>query len=93
MVEDGLFELFPVEAVYGMHNSAGIALGQFAVQNGPAMAAADMFELTLTGKGSHGAHPHHGVDPLVTGAESLMNLITNAAILPPSTRRMRRPTR
>lgn len=74
MVEDGLFDLFPVEAVYGMHNSPGIAIGKFAVQSGPAMAAADMFELTLTGKGSHGAHPHHGVDPLVTGAELVMAL-------------------
>ena len=74
MVEDGLFDLFPVEAVYGMHNSPGIALGKFAVQTGPAMAAADMFEIRLTGKGSHGAHPHHGEDPLVTGAELVMAL-------------------
>lgn len=74
MVEDGLFDLFPVEAVYGMHNSPGIAVGKFAVQTGPAMAAADMFELTLTGKGSHGAHPHHGEDPIVTAAEVVMAL-------------------
>jgi hippurate hydrolase len=74
MVDDGLFELFPVEAVYGMHNSPGIAIGKFAVQTGPAMAAADMFELTLTGKGSHGAHPHHGEDPIVTGCELVMAL-------------------
>ncbi|MDH3315369.1 MAG: M20 family metallopeptidase [Gammaproteobacteria bacterium] len=69
MVEEGLFDLFPVEAVYGMHNSPGIAVGKFAVQTGPAMAAADMWELEITGKGSHGAHPHHGVDPIVTASE------------------------
>jgi hippurate hydrolase len=74
MVDDGLFDLFPVEAVYGMHNSPGIAVGKMAVQTGPAMAAADMFELTVTGRGSHGAHPHHGEDPIVTGAELVMAL-------------------
>ena len=74
MVEDGLFDLFPVGAVYGMHNSPGIAVGKMAVQTGPAMAAADMFELTVTGRGSHGAHPHHGEDPIVTGAELVMAL-------------------
>jgi amidohydrolase len=74
MVEDGLFELFPVEAVYGMHNSPGIAVGKMVVQPGPAMAAADMWELEITGKGSHGAHPHHGVDPIVTASEIVTSL-------------------
>jgi amidohydrolase len=69
MVEDGLFELFPVEAVYGMHNLPGMPVGKFGVQAGPAMASADMFTIEISGKGSHGAHPHQGVDPIVTGAE------------------------
>lgn len=74
MVEDGLFEQFPVEAVYGLHNTPGVPVGHIAVQNGPCMAAADMFEITITGKGSHGAHPHHGLDPIVTASEIVMAL-------------------
>jgi len=74
MVEDGLFEKFPVEAVYGMHNTPGMPLGQFGMQAGPAMASADMFFIEITGKGSHGAHPHQGIDPIVTGAEIVMAL-------------------
>ena len=74
MVEDGLFEKFPVEAVYGMHNSPGIPIGQFAMQTGSAMASADMFKIEITGKGSHGGHPHQGIDPIVTGSEIVMAL-------------------
>ncbi|NKB54896.1 MAG: amidohydrolase [Alphaproteobacteria bacterium] len=74
MVEDGLFELFPVEAVYGMHNQPGLPLGKFGITLGPAMASADMFDITITGKGSHAAHPHHGADPIVTGAEVVQAL-------------------
>jgi amidohydrolase len=69
MCEEGLFELFPVEAVYGMHNQPGLPLGKFGVRVGSAMASADMFTITITGKGSHAAHPHHGADPILTGAE------------------------
>ncbi|MEE2689699.1 MAG: M20 aminoacylase family protein [Pseudomonadota bacterium] len=69
MCEDGLFDLFPVEAVYGMHNQPGLPLGKFGLRAGPSMASADMFEITVTGKGSHAAHPHHGADPIVTGSE------------------------
>jgi amidohydrolase len=72
MVADGLFELFPVEAVYGMHNTPGMPVGQFGVTSGEAMASADMFTIEITGKGSHGAHPHQGIDPIVTGAEIVM---------------------
>ena len=74
MVEDGLFELFPVEAVYGMHNQPGLPVGKFGVTQGAAMASADMFDITITGKGSHAAHPHHGEDPIVTGAEVVQAL-------------------
>lgn len=72
MVEDGLFEKFPVEAVYGMHNLPGMPIGHFGMQAGPAMASADMFTIEISGKGSHGAHPHQGVDPIVTAAEIVM---------------------
>ncbi len=69
MVEDGLFEKFPVEAVYGMHNTPGMPIGHFGMQAGPSMASADMFFIEIAGKGSHGAHPHQGIDPIATGAE------------------------
>ncbi len=74
MIDDGLFEQFPVEAVYGMHNQPGLPVGKFGARVGPAMASADMFEITLRGKGSHAAHPHQGVDPIVTGAELVLAL-------------------
>jgi len=69
MCEEGLFDQFPVEAVYGMHNQPGLPLGKFGVRAGAAMASADMFTITISGKGSHAAHPHQGEDPIVTGAE------------------------
>ncbi len=67
MIEDGLFERFPVESVYGMHNIPGMPVGTFAVKPGPMMAAFDIFELTITGKGGHAAMPHLTVDPIVIG--------------------------
>jgi len=69
MVEQGLFDQFPVEAVYGMHNWPGLPVGRFAVRPGPMMAAGDTFEITVTGKGAHAAMPHQGIDPIVIGAE------------------------
>jgi len=69
MVEEGLFERFPVEAVFGMHNWPGMAAGSFAVRPGPMMAAFDIFELTVQGRGAHAAMPHMGVDPVVVAAE------------------------
>ncbi len=64
MIKDGLFKQFPMDAVFGMHNWPGIPLGQFAVCEGPAMASSNEFKITLTGKGSHAALPHMGVDPV-----------------------------
>jgi hippurate hydrolase len=69
MVEEGLFEKFPVESVFGMHNWPGLPAGQFAVRPGPMMAASDLFEVTVRGKGAHGAMPHTGVDPVVVAAQ------------------------
>src|ERR1700687_127421 len=68
MVEEGLFDKFPVEGVYGMHNIPGIPVGRFAVRPGPMMAAYDIFEIVVKGVGAHGAMPHHGVDPVVVGS-------------------------
>ena len=68
MVEDGLFERFPVEAVYGMHNWPGLAVGSFGVCVGPIMAADDKFEIAITGRGAHAAMPHFGDDPIVAAA-------------------------
>jgi amidohydrolase len=69
MVEEGLFRKFPVEAVYGMHNWPGLAVGEFAVRPGPMLAACDMFEIIVTGKGAHAAMPQQGIDPIVAAAQ------------------------
>ncbi len=69
MVDEGLFEQFPAEAVYGRHNMPGIETGQIALMAGAMMASADFFEIEVTGIGAHGAFPHHGIDPILVGAE------------------------
>ncbi len=76
MVEGGLFDRFPVEAVFGMHNWPGLPVGQFGVRNGPMMAAFDIFEAKVTGKGMHAAMPHQGIDPVVAAAEIVTALQT-----------------
>ncbi|MCP4387377.1 MAG: amidohydrolase [Gammaproteobacteria bacterium] len=69
MIEDGLFERFPVDAVYAIHNFPSLAVGKFAVRAGSIMAAEDNFEITINGVGCHAAMPHLGKDPIVIGAE------------------------
>ena len=76
MVEEGLFEKFPVEMVFGMHNWPGLPIGKFAVRAGPLLASSDIFEITVEGKGSHGAMPHTGVDPVVVAAQITLGLQT-----------------
>ncbi|MDE3177886.1 MAG: amidohydrolase [Pseudomonadota bacterium] len=76
MIEDGLFERFPVKGVYGLHNWPGLPVGQFAVARGPAMASADRLEIVVQGKGGHGAMPHLARDPIVAAAEIVMSLQT-----------------
>ncbi|AWI74483.1 peptidase M20 [Parazoarcus communis] len=68
MIEDGLFERFPMESVFGMHNWPGIPAGQFAVHAGPVMASADRFDIRVLGTGAHAAMPHLGADPVAAGA-------------------------
>ena len=69
MVEEGLFEKFPMRHVYGMHNWPGRPVGDFAMRPGPIMAATDQFVITLKGKGGHAAAPHFCIDPLVAAAQ------------------------
>jgi hippurate hydrolase len=68
MIEDGLFERFPCEAVFGMHNRPSLPVGWFAVRAGPMMAAGGFFDITIHGKGAHGARPEAGVDPVIVAA-------------------------
>lgn len=76
MVEQGLFTRFPADAVYGLHNWPGLPVGRFAVGPGPMMASFDTFEIILTGRGTHGAMPHLGTDPIVAGAALVQALQT-----------------
>jgi hippurate hydrolase len=64
MIKDGLFERFPMQAMFGMHNWPGMKPGQFAVCDGPMMASSNEFRIKIVGKGSHAALPHNGIDPV-----------------------------
>jgi hippurate hydrolase len=79
MVEEGVLERYPVEAVYGMHNWPGLPAGQFAIRPGPMMAAFDIFEILVEGRGAHAAMPHLGVDPVVAAAQIVGGLQTIAS--------------
>jgi amidohydrolase len=79
MIADGLFEKFPVDAVYGLHNWPGMPAGQFGVTPGPIMASSNEFHIRITGIGSHAALPHNGRDPVFTAiqiASGLQSIIT-----------------
>ncbi len=79
MIDDGLFDRFPVDAVYALHNWPALAPGCIGITPGPAMAAADRIEITIAGRGGHGAHPHAAVDPvlvaghIITAAQSIVS--------------------
>lgn len=79
MVDDGMFERFPLDALYGLHNLPGLPAGHLHVRPGPIMASEDNFEITITGRGGHAARPEAVVDPLVTGAELVLALQTVVA--------------
>ena len=72
MVAEGLFDLFPVDAVFGMHNMPGVEAGKIVVTPGRMMASSDFFEVVVTGKGSHGAWPHRGVDVIGIASEIVL---------------------
>ncbi|UXN57414.1 M20 aminoacylase family protein [Phyllobacterium zundukense] len=74
MIKDGLFERFPCDAVFGLHNWPGVATGQFGFIAGPAMASVDKVTIRIVGKGGHGARPQETVDPVVASASLIMAL-------------------
>src|SRR5437868_1851906 len=68
MIKDGLFDEFPCEAVFGMHNRPGLAVGKFQIRPGPMMAGGAFFDIAITGRGAHGARPESGIDPVVVAS-------------------------
>jgi hippurate hydrolase len=64
MIRDGLFERFPMEAMFGIHNWPGLPVGQFAIRSGPVFASSNDFKITIRGRGAHAAMPHNGIDPI-----------------------------
>jgi hippurate hydrolase len=79
MMEDGLFEQCPMEAVFGMHNWPGAAVGTFGVTPGPMMASSNEFEVIVKGRGAHAAQPHKGIDPIMAAiqiAQSWQTIVT-----------------
>lgn len=79
MVEEGLFERFPMDAIYGLHNQPGMAAGSFGVRAGPMMASFDYLEITIQGTGGHGAFPHTTRDPILAAArviEALQGIVS-----------------
>ncbi len=69
MLEDGLFERFPCDEIYGMHNRTGMDVGSYSVRSGPVMAGGAFFDITITGKGSHGARPEESIDPVLVACQ------------------------
>ena len=79
MIADGLFERFPCDEIYALHNWPGAPLGHISLTKGVAMAAADTFDIKINGKGAHGAQPHHAVDSLIvatTIAQALQTIVS-----------------
>ena len=68
MVKDGLFERFPCDAIFGMHNRPGLAVGKFQIRTGPMMAGGAYFDIAVTGRGAHGARPEAGIDPVLVAS-------------------------
>jgi amidohydrolase len=76
MIKDGLFERFPMEAVFGLHNWPGFAVGQFAASAGPVMASSNEFKITIQGKGGHAAMPHNALDPVPVACQLVQSFQT-----------------
>ncbi|OYR17376.1 M20 aminoacylase family protein [Brucella grignonensis] len=79
MIEEGLFERFPCDAVYGLHNWPGVPAGKFGFVTGPAMASVDRARIRVNGRGGHGAEPHKSVDPVVVASSIVLALQTVVA--------------
>ncbi|MEZ5728579.1 MAG: M20 aminoacylase family protein [Burkholderiaceae bacterium] len=76
MLEDGLFDRFPCDSIFGMHNRPRLPVGRFAVRSGPMMAGGAFFDIDITGKGAHGARPETGIDTLLVGVQIASTLQT-----------------
>jgi amidohydrolase len=76
MIKDGLFEQFPMEAMFGAHNWPGMKVGQFALKNGPCFASSNEFKITIRGKGAHAAMPHNGIDPVPVACQLVQGFQT-----------------
>lgn len=74
MIDDGLFDRFPMDAIFGLHNIPGLPAGHLATRAGAIMAGEDNFTITVTGRGGHASAPHLVVDPLVTGSQIVLGL-------------------
>jgi hippurate hydrolase len=74
MIEDGLFQQFPCDSIFGMHNAPGLPLGHFAVRSGSMMAGGAFFDVDIEGKGAHGARPESSVDPVVVASQLVVAL-------------------
>ncbi len=79
MIDEGLFEQFPTEAVFGMHNWPGLPAGHFGLRIGPIMAAGSRFKITVKGRGAHAAQPHLGLDPIPLACSIVLQCQTIAA--------------
>jgi amidohydrolase len=76
MIKEGLFEMFPVDSVYGLHNWPGMPAGIFGVGSGPIMASVDTFDLTINGRGGHAAMPDQCIDPIIIASQVVSALQT-----------------
>jgi amidohydrolase len=76
MIKDGLFEKFPCEQIFGMHNRPKLDVGKFAIRPGPQMAGGGLFDIHITGKGGHGARPETSIDPIIIGTQIIAALQT-----------------
>jgi len=76
MIKDGLFDKFPMDAVFGMHNWPGDRVGRFSVSAGPVMASSNEFKITIRGKGGHAALPHNGLDPVPIACQLVQSFQT-----------------
>ncbi|EAZ98545.1 M20 aminoacylase family protein [Marinobacter sp. ELB17] len=76
MINDGLFERFDIDAVYGLHNLPGLPAGHFLIRSGSLMASESSFQIRIQGIGGHAAMPHTGVDPIVVGSQVILGLQT-----------------
>lgn len=76
MIEDGLFERFPIDAIFGLHNHPGVPEGTILTRSGPMMASSDTVNITIKGKGGHASRPHLSIDPIVVACNLVVSLQT-----------------